>query len=339
MARVSAGSLTRIRSPASFTVYHCRLAPRPVCQYRRRNGYTPAAGALTAHWFSLRWLFWKGREFRSNSPTLAPKKSRGLAATETRYASSSFTSVRSVPTLTPKVVTPAGSLRKPTTSTAKLLPWEPVPGTPGKTLGAKEVTRLPSMSVMSTGVASSSKLTVSTRWAPAGEVSDPALASSGTATPAASTRVPLICRNARPPLLARAGSAGPCTTRTMKPRSVEADAGSTAEAGRLLVVVPALADCNAASTARNRRDLGRFMIGRCLLQTRSGTPERCPLQEPGMAQDFLGVDNRFRNEFARWNLSRGEAPESHRRVPSPGSMSTAPRDRGGSPQDTQGAVG
>ena len=43
----------------------------------------PAAGALTAHWFSLRWLLWNARELRSNSPTLVAKKSRGLVPTNT----------------------------------------------------------------------------------------------------------------------------------------------------------------------------------------------------------------------------------------------------------------
>ena len=174
-----------------------------------------------------------------------------------------FTSVRSAPTLTPKVVTPAGNFRKPTTSTAKLSVCEPLPGTPGNTLGANEVIRLPSMSVTSTGDPSNSKLTVSTRVAPAGEVREPGRASLGTATPAASTRVPLSWRSARTPLLDNAGSAGPCTVRTINPRSVDPEAGSWAEAGRVLVVIPAWADCRAAKTARTRRLLGTFIVQQC----------------------------------------------------------------------------
>ena len=87
---------------------------------------------LTVHWFSLRLSALNGGAKRSNSPILTPKKSRGLAAVVTTYESSSFTSVRSVATVTPKVVSPTGSSTHPTTSTAKRSVVPPLPGMPGK---------------------------------------------------------------------------------------------------------------------------------------------------------------------------------------------------------------
>jgi hypothetical protein len=48
----------------------------------------------------------------------------------------------------------------------------------------------------------------------------------------------------------------------MKPRSVDPETGSWADEGRLLVVIPAWADCRAAKAAKTQRFLGKFIVQR-----------------------------------------------------------------------------
>ena len=124
----------------------------------------PAAGASTDQTVSLYWLAVNGliAAPRSYVATFVPKKSRGLAETNTWNPSSSFTSVRSAPELMPKVVTPWGSSRKPTTSVAKFKVSAPLPGMPGNAAGTKLAVMFPSTSSRSNAAASFSKSTVST---------------------------------------------------------------------------------------------------------------------------------------------------------------------------------